>query len=196
VSKTRLSFAAAAAAAAALMLALAGLAGCTTPNGSAVITVTKPTEVGFADVAQLLEHKCGTLDCHGTVGRNLRIFGDEGLRYAASDQPCVPAETTTREVQEDYDSLVGLEPEEMSNVVANHGADPEQLSFIAKPLGIESHMGGTVFSTGDDTYTCLTSWLAGSTNTQACLSAMPATYCGVPAADSFDAGASFDAGGT
>jgi hypothetical protein len=176
-----------------LLLFLSMLPACSTPNASAVISVTMPTEVGFADVAQLLEHKCGTLDCHGTVGRNLRIFGDEGLRYATTDEPCVPAQTTTHEVAQDYDSIVGLEPEEMSSVIANHGADPEQLSLIAKPLGIESHMGGTVFATGDDTYTCLTSWLAGSTNTEACLSAMPATYCALPAADSF-AEASFDAG--
>jgi hypothetical protein len=160
---------------------LLGLAVACAPNGSAVVTEALPTEVGFPYVAELMVHRCGTLDCHGVTARNLRVYGDEGLRFASTDRPCVPVETTTAEVGQDYASIIGLEPEEMNSVVANHGADPEQLSLIAKPLGIEEHMGGTIFQQGDDTYVCLTSWLSGETNTTACLSAMPATICGVPA---------------
>jgi hypothetical protein len=161
---------------------------CSVPDGSAVVTPTLPTTSGFPYVAEVMEHRCGTLDCHGTVARNLRVYGDEGLRFAASDRPCVPAATTDTEVGQDYDSVVGLEPEEMSAVVAGHGANPDQLSMIAKPLGIESHMGGTVFSVGDDTYTCLTSWLSSATDTAACLRAMPSMICGVAPTSAFDAG--------
>lgn len=169
--------------------ALLVVVACVKPDASATVALDAPTQDGFPYVAELMEHRCGTLDCHGTIARNLRIYGDEGLRYSASDQPCVPAETTTAEVGQDYQSIVGLEPEEMTAVVASHGADPEQLSLIAKPLGIESHMGGTLFSKGDDTYTCLTSWLSGLTNTAACVRALPATICALPAESSFDAGA-------
>lgn len=159
------------------------------PDVGAVETPALPTQQGFPYVAQLMEHRCGTLDCHGSVYRNLRGYGDEGLRLAASNQPCVPAGTTAAEVAQDYESIVDLEPETMSQVVAEQGADPDRLTIIAKPLGIESHMGGTVFQVGDDTYTCLTSWLAGQTNTGACLAGLPTTVCGLPAPSSFDAGA-------
>jgi hypothetical protein len=170
------------------MVAVA-LLGCSPPTADATFAPTLPSQQGFPYVAQLMEHRCGTLDCHGSASRNLRVYGDEGLRLSASDQPCVPPETTTAEVGQDYESIVDLEPESLSTVVANHGADPQSLTLIAKPLGIESHMGGTVFQMGDDTYTCLTSWLAGQTNTETCLGAMPATVCGLPATGSFDAGA-------
>jgi hypothetical protein len=170
----------------ACMLALAG---CSTPDASATVALTLPTQEGFPYVAELMVAKCGTLDCHGNVARNLQVYGDLGLRYATTDEPCVPAATTSDEVGEDYESVALLEPEEMSTVVANQGQNPEQLSMIAKPLGIESHMGGTVFAMGDDTYTCLTSWLASQTNTAACLSAMPTQICGLPPENTFDAGA-------
>jgi len=161
---------------------------CSPPDAAATVTPTVPSQQGFPYVAELMVHRCGTLDCHGSVYRNLRVYGDEGLRFSASDQPCVPAGTSSAEVGQDYESIVDLEPEAMSEVVMDHGADPERLTLIAKPLGIESHMGGTLFQTGDDTYTCLTSWLAGDTNTTSCLAALPASVCGVPTRDSIDAG--------
>ncbi len=170
----------------------ASLAACSPPDAAAIEVPSLPTSRGFPYVAQLMERRCGTIDCHGSVYRNLRVYGDEGLRYSSADQPCVPTVTTPAEVGEDYESIVDLEPETMSEVVAAEGADPERLTMIAKPLGIESHMGGTVFQAGDDTYTCLTSWLAGQTNTAACLAGLPSTMCGVPVQDSFEV--SFDAG--
>ncbi len=169
-------------------LSLAALLGCATPDSSAVETPDLPTQQGFPYVAQLMEHECGTLDCHGSVYRNLRVYGDEGLRYSPSDRPCVPAQTTTAEVGQDYASIVGLEPEELSAVVAAGGADPQSLTLLAKPLGIESHKGGTLFQVGDSSYTCLASWLAGQTSTEACLAALPPTMCAVPSQLSFDAG--------
>ncbi len=164
------------------------LANCATPDPSALVTSTVPTESGFPYVAELMVHRCGTLDCHGAVGRNLRIYGDEGLRLAASDMPCVPAGTTSAEVSADFVSVVGLEPEEMNAVLADHGASPERLALLAKPLGLETHKGGTLFKTGDDSYACMTSWLKGATDTAACLRALPATLCALPADASVDAG--------
>jgi hypothetical protein len=175
-------------------LSLAACAlGCSAPAGSTYTPSSLPETTTFPYVAEFMVHRCGTLDCHGSVYRNLRVYGDEGLRYStsdsASDIPCVPAGTTDAEVGQDYLSIVGLEPETMNAVVSDHGADPQRLTLIAKPLGIEEHKGGTLFHVGDDEYTCMTSWLAGKTNTAACLNAMPAMICGEAASSTFDGGA-------
>lgn len=76
--------------------------------------------------------------------------------------------TTEEEHRATYRSIVGLEPAVMSEVVANHGSDPELLTFIRKPRGTEAHKGGKLFVPGDDQDVCLTSWLSGRTNLTAC----------------------------
>jgi hypothetical protein len=136
-----------------------------------------PDHASFPEVAQVLVQHCGTLDCHGTRGRNLRLYGNEGLRWAASDQPLHPACTTTDEIDQDYDSVVGLEPEIMSAVVGDMGARPERLTLIRKARGLESHKGGAPLQTGDDADRCLSSWLASDTDNDACLRALPVTPC-------------------
>ena len=78
------------------------------------------------------------------------------------------ASTTEAEHQATYRSIVGLEPAVMSEVVANHGRDPELLTFIRKPRGTEAHKGGKLFEPGDDQDVCVTSWLSGRTNLTAC----------------------------
>ena len=138
------------------------------PNGS---------EIAFGPVADLLEHRCGSLDCHGQPARNLRVYGCEGMRLSldnvsicnvkAGGQP-----TTSDEHQATYRSLVGLEPTVMSEVVANHGADPELLTFVRKARGTEAHKGGQLFTPGDDQDVCVTTWLAGRTNATACANAI------------------------
>ncbi len=162
----------------AIFLLLLGLTGCSTPSSDARFDQQiLPDRASFPYPAQLLIHRCGSLDCHGSLYRNLRLFGNEGLRASASDQPLVPACTTQAEFDQDYESVVGLEPELMSAVVADHGSDPERLTLIRKPLGLESHKGLALIQRGDDQYVCLTSWLAGQTDTAACLRAIPATAC-------------------
>jgi hypothetical protein len=158
-------------------------AGCAEPPSDARVTETVLPDRGtFPYVGEVLEVHCGTLDCHGSVFRNLRIYGDEGLRYSPADHPCVPSDTTEGEFGQDYDSVVGLQPEVLNEVMADHGADPERLDLLAKPMGIDAHKGLTIITKGDDKYTCITSWLAGDTNKPACLSAMlstpAATICG------------------
>jgi hypothetical protein len=136
-----------------------------------------PERASFAPVAQVLVRHCGTLDCHGEVHRNLRIYGNEGLRWASTARPLMPACTTADEVEQDYASVVGLEPEVMSAVVADGGERPERLTLIRKARGTEHHKGGGLFQTGDDADTCLTSWLASETDTAACLRALPTNDC-------------------
>ena len=64
--------------------------------------------------------------------------------------------------------MVGLEPETMSAVVAAGGAIPEQLTMVRKARGTEAHKGGAVWTQGDDSDTCLTSWLEGQPDPAAC----------------------------
>ena len=75
-------------------------------------------------------------------------------------------------MDQDYESVVDLEPETMSAVVAAGGANPQQLTMVRKARGTESHKGGQIWTQGDDSDTCLTSWLAGSVDTSACASGM------------------------
>lgn len=159
-----------------LVLALA-LAACAVPATDARVVETLPDRELFAPVARVLVRHCGTLDCHGSVARNLRLYGDEGLRWARSDRPLMPECTTADELEQDYTSLVGLEPETLSAVVAEHGARPERLTFVRKALGLEAHDGGTVFQPDSDGDVCLRSWLTGQTDVDACQRAVPASDC-------------------
>jgi hypothetical protein len=158
------------------LFAVTVLLGCSTPPSDARFTEAVPDRASFPVVAQALVHRCGTLDCHGTQYRNLRLFGNEGLRWSATDMPLQPACTTTPEVDQDFASVVGLEPEVMSRVVAGHGADPALLTLVRKARGTESHKGGTLMSVGDDLDVCITSWLTGQTATAACGRVAPPTY--------------------
>jgi hypothetical protein len=129
---------------------------------------TTPDEAQFAPVAQFLVHRCGSLDCHGSPYRNLRLYGNEGLRLDPTARPMVPSTTTPEEIDADYQSVVGLEPEAMSRVVNAGGADPTQLSLMRKPSGGENHKGWTLIAPGDSQWVCLTSWLSGKTDANAC----------------------------
>jgi hypothetical protein len=128
-----------------------------------------PPRAGFALVADALQPSCGTLDCHGQVGRNLRLFGARGMRL---DPRHTSAEgtTTAAEYQATYWSVVGLEPEEMSAVVG--GAAVERLSLVRKARGVERHKGGVRMKVNDDLDRCLLSWLAGSVAQTVCEAAV------------------------
>jgi hypothetical protein len=170
-SKAWLRFALAASATAGLVLACSGVA--EHPIG---IVAPSESEDQFGLLANYLDHRCGSLDCHGQVGRNLRIWGCEGMRLDDADIPSCTVSlggrpTTVAEHQATYRSLVGLEPTVMSLVVEDHGQDPERLTFIRKARGIEPHAGGALIVPGDVQDVCITSWLAGSTNVAACASA-------------------------
>jgi hypothetical protein len=143
----------------AAVTALVAVAACSAPSPGHSTPAALPDEATFGPVAGLLDVRCGSLDCHGKVGRNLRLYGSAGLRLSPSDRPLVPLCDTAAEVAQDYDSLIGLEPEITSAVVA--GADPSELTLVRKARGAEAHKGGTIWSAGDDSDTCLTSWLAG-----------------------------------
>jgi hypothetical protein len=161
------------------LLSAAAVSSCSAVPADARIGIDAPngSEAQFGIVGDYLEHRCGSLDCHGQVGRNLRIWGCEGMRLDPKAIPVcsVPlggSPTTPAEHQATYRSLVGLEPTVMSTVVADHGAHPELLTFVRKARGLEAHKGGVLITPGDDQDVCITTWLAGQTDVTACANAI------------------------
>lgn len=155
-------------------LVLGSVNACNVPATDGRVVVDAPDRATFAPVSALLEHRCGSLDCHGQSGRNLRLYGYEGLRLAQegdASRPSSLANTTDAEVNENYLSVVGLEPELMSQVVREGATNPLRLTLLRKPLGTENHKGGTLFQQGDQQMACVTSWLAGHTDATTCASA-------------------------
>ncbi len=149
-------------------LAVAGaLAACSAPDGEATTALSGPDRASFSDVHAFLDHRCGSLDCHGARYRNLRMFGHDGMRYAPGDVPG-GAQTTGDELDATYTSIIGLEPEIMAAVVADHGANPERLTFVRKARGLERHAGGIVVLPGDPRDACIVSWLSGATDVASC----------------------------
>ncbi len=130
-------------------------------------TRAPPGEFRSAGVSTVLERRCGSLDCHGAVGRNLRLYSERGLRLPPSDTvpaeggaaPATPgsAPTTIDEVSANYLSVMSLEPEQTNKVL--DGADPYTLLLVKKPLEIEKHKGGPALKRGDDAEKCIVSWL-------------------------------------
>lgn len=159
---------------------------CSSPPFDGKIGVTLPAgdDANWHPVALYLDQRCGSLDCHGNAQRNLVIWGCAGLRSDATMYPncSLPKEKTTDdEYVKTYRSLVGLEPAVMSDVVAGNGADPELLTFIRKARGMESHKGNQLVVPGDAQDRCMTSWLTGATDADACACALTiATAGGAP----------------
>src|SRR4051812_10917284 len=87
-----------------------------------------PSQDTFPEVGDALQQSCATLDCHGQVGRALRIYGYGGLRLSSMDTP-LGDPTTDLEYLASYESLVSLEPEALARVVTRQ-ADPNQLSLV------------------------------------------------------------------
>jgi hypothetical protein len=132
-------------------------------GGIRATTILAPDQGQFTTVSPVFEHNCATLDCHGQEGRPLRIYSGLGLRLPndAGNTPGSGA-TTPAEIAANYRAVIGLEPEEMSRVVA-YEDPPRTLLILAKPLLLESHKGGMVFApTGDKGEVCITSWLLGN----------------------------------
>jgi hypothetical protein len=169
------SFSSAVVLALAVMAGARAFAGCASVPSDARIGMDEPSgsEAQFGLVGNFLDHRCGSLDCHGQVGRDLRIWGCEGMRLDPNDSPiCTVKTTTPAEHEATYRSLVGLEPTVMSYVASHMGDDPALLTFVRKARGTESHKGGTLITPGDVQDQCITSWLAGSTNGMACRAAL------------------------
>jgi hypothetical protein len=162
------------------LLCVALLVACTTAPVDERFVAAPPDRTSFPNVADVLVCRCGTLDCHGTLARNLRLFGQTGLRKESADagatlQPQANSNPTTQaEYDEDYQSVISLEPEILSQVVSEHGKNPERLTLVRKARGTEHHKGNTIWAAGSPGDNCLTSWIGGSPDTNACSAAQAA----------------------
>jgi hypothetical protein len=152
--------------------ACALLCGCQTdlrsPNHG--LELEYPAREDFALVSDAMQLRCGTLDCHGQIGRNMRLFGRFGLRLADTDSPFEPL-TTEAEYEASYWSVVALEPEAMTRVVRGDES-PIQLAFVRKPRGLEKHKGLQLMSKGDPLDRCLVGWATAAADPDACTEAI------------------------
>jgi hypothetical protein len=153
----------------ALLGAALALAGCEEIPSPQIVPCAELEE--FKPVSNVLERRCGTLDCHGEYARPLRIYGQNGLRAATVDEldPDVAQqngtvsggdETSEAEVRLNWRSVCGLEPEKTAQVIFGQAA-PEELMILRKPLRLERHKGEQLFQQGDNAAVCVSCWLRG-----------------------------------
>ena len=118
-----------------------------------------PGEFRNSGVTTVFEKRCGSLDCHGGIGRNMQIYSSNGLRLP-NDAGLTPGAggTSLDEITANYQSIMTLEPEK-TNEVVDDGADPYGLLIVKKPLELEKHKGGAAIRKGDDAERCIVSWL-------------------------------------
>lgn len=144
---------------------------------------TVPVE-DFRYVSSVLERRCGSLDCHGDLARPLRIMGSNGLRLFTPEQFDSPAAaqeagvtpggleaTTELELEQNRESLCGVEPELTEQVVIGN-VDPTELMIIKKPSLRERHKGAQVFFKGGAGEACTASWLRGAVSIADCIEAV------------------------
>ncbi|MFO0589998.1 MAG: hypothetical protein U0441_20820 [Polyangiaceae bacterium] len=129
-----------------------------------------PSKSQFPLVLDALERRCGTLDCHGAPGRNLRLYTGSGLRLSSKDIPG-NGQTTPEEYDASYWSVYGLEPEVMSAVIGDDGADPLRLLLLQKARGMDHHRPGAIIDANDAADKCIRTWLKGTTSETACKAA-------------------------
>jgi hypothetical protein len=126
-------------------------------------------------VSEFMEKRCGSLDCHGQVGRPLRLYSQWGLRKEPGDKGARnSAPTTALERDENYYSVAGLEPENLATCFATKGADFKQFQLLKKPLDIAGlgvrHKGGPVLRANqqDAGWLCLYGWASGDLDAKQC----------------------------
>lgn len=146
-------------------------AGCSSVDQQQV-SIAVPDRAQFPQVADAISAKCATLDCHGQVGRNLRMYWQRGLRLDPAAFPG-EGETTADEYEQTFRSLVALEPLKMDAVVKG-SLRPDGLTLVRKARGTEAHKGGATLVVGSDADRCLTSWLTGAIDSAACKAAATA----------------------
>ena len=151
-----------------LAFGAAALVACSFADPNDTTTPALPDRDQFkTSVSPFMEQRCGALDCHGALGRPLRLYSQNGLRYADLDSgKRDTSPTTPTELTKNYFAVVGLEPEDL-------GTDSALL--LQKPLDISGggvrHKGGPVLRKGDEGYVCLASWLAGQVDVANCATA-------------------------
>lgn len=157
-------------------------AACSAPDAGARVDAGGPDRAQFATVLPVLGRRCGSLECHGSPYRNMRLYGFGGPRlpgnaggdagFVANPDPKGPEAPLDTEVAASYEAVVGLEPEIMRQVVAAKGAGSDRLTFVRKGRGGEEHKGLQRYCRGDSADVCIQSWLAGAVDADACSRAL------------------------
>lgn len=154
-------------------LVLASLAsGCSTPTDGRVDSAALDP-ASFPPVSDMLLRRCGSLDCHGSPYRNMRLVGFGAARLAPGELPG-GGPTTADEHTYNYQSVIALEPEKIADVAASKGAKLSELTLVRKARGEEAHKGDQRITPGDDADKCLVAWLSGARNDAACNAAAKA----------------------
>ena len=146
--------------------ALAGA--CSVPASDDRTQYSAPARDVFPQVGEVLGSHCGSLDCHGHVARNLRIYNFKGLRL--EDVPGVGV-TSQAEYDRTYDAVVAIDPEALGTVVDDAGDRPERWIVVSKGRGSEAHDGNVAMVPGGPADRCLVSWIAGAVDGEACATA-------------------------
>jgi hypothetical protein len=168
-----------------LLAAVTGLGGataCKTDELDKRTSYTCPNRTIFARyVSALMEQRCGMLDCHGSMLRPMRIYGQYGLRTRILE-PGDPilrtgeAPTENQEIEFNYRSVCAVEPEAIDEVARTPGGQQvNRLLLVRKARGQEGHKGGKVFNPFDDADKCVVGWLRGdheSSVAKACKAAL------------------------
>lgn len=97
----------------------------------------------------------------------MRIYNSRGLRLSQDDSSGHGG-TRVEEHTQNLRSLYALEPELLQRVLAERGRDPYRLTLLRKATATEFHRGGAALEVGDDGALCITSWLAGQRDVDAC----------------------------
>ncbi len=143
-----------------------GFSGCVGNDG--VTDAVCPPVEDFRSVSGVLEQRCGTLDCHGDPARPFKLYGRIGLRAPITDpDSSIDADnyysggseqTTAQEIELNYRSLCGLEPEIITQVTSAE-ASVNDLTLVRKPRLQEKHKGGRIWDEGKPGDKCLVKWL-------------------------------------
>jgi hypothetical protein len=139
----------------------AGVSSCANLN-EPIINACPSQEIFEQSVSPFLEQRCGTLDCHGSIARPMRVFGGIGLRHPEEDNVSGGVPTTAIERTANYDSVCGVDAEKMNGVVADLGNSAEELLIVRKARGLEKHKGGKVVNENDHGDLCILHWLRGN----------------------------------
>ncbi len=157
-----------------LLVLLAACASTPSTGSLPVAELDLPTYAN--DVQPVVERRCGSVDCHGTLPRGLRVYGKNSLRLANDAGDVVgTGATTPEEARTTYQSILGLEPEKTDVFAAKSprtADDAYDLLFLSKPLSLERHRPGASLKKGEPAERCMTSWLLGAVDAAACTAAL------------------------
>jgi hypothetical protein len=114
-----------------------------------------------ASVSEYMSRRCGTLDCHGSELRPMRLYGQYGLREPAEDNVSGGKPTTLAELKANYATVCSQEPEKTAKAVEDVGQSAEKLLVVQKARGAEAHKGGAVVKQNSPGDQCIAGWLRG-----------------------------------